>query len=57
MIVTKSKPFTKREIQKIKELFGVYIKTVIDIERIVCSAGADRHFEMVTQAMKFRMGN
>ena len=45
MIVTKSKPFTKKEIEKLKELFGVYIKTVIDIKRAVCSAGADRHFE------------
>ena len=45
MIITKSKPFTKDEIEKIKELFGIYIKTVIDIKRKVCSAGADRHFE------------
>lgn len=45
MIITKSKPFTKEEINKLKELFGVYIKTVIDIERNTCSAGADRHFE------------
>jgi hypothetical protein len=45
MIVTKSEPFTKEEIEKTKELFNVYIKTVIDIERKVCSAGADRHFE------------
>ncbi len=26
-------------------MFDVYIKTVIDIEKKVCSAGADRHFE------------
>jgi len=45
MIVTKSEPFTKGEIEKLKELFGVYIKTVIDIKRKACSAGADRHFE------------
>lgn len=45
MIITKSKPFTKNEIEKVKESFGVYIKTVIDIKRRVCSAGADRHFE------------
>lgn len=45
MIITKSKPFTKREIEKLKELFGIYIKTVIDINRKMCSAGADRHFE------------
>jgi len=45
MIVTKSKPFTKEEIERTKEVFGIYIKTVIDIKRRVCSAGADRHFE------------
>lgn len=45
MIITKSDPFTKNEIEKLKEVFDVYIKTVIDIERKVCSAGMDRHFE------------
>lgn len=45
MVITKSKPFTKEEIEKLKEQFIVYIKTVIDINRKVCSAGADRHFE------------
>lgn len=45
MIVTKSQPFTKEEIEKLRELFDVYIKTVIDIEKKICSAGADRHFE------------
>ncbi len=45
MIITKSEPFTKEEIEKLKELFDVYIKTVIDVERKICSAGADRHFE------------
>lgn len=25
--------------------FSTYIKTVIDIENKICSAGADRHFE------------
>jgi hypothetical protein len=45
MIITKSKPFTKKEIGKLKEMFAVYIKTVIDIEKEICSAGADRHFE------------
>lgn len=45
MIITKSSPFTKEEIQKLKELFDVYIKTVIDINKKICSAGADRHFE------------
>lgn len=45
MIITKSEPFTKEEIIKLKERFDTYIKTVIDIEMKVCSAGADRHFE------------
>jgi hypothetical protein len=45
MIITKSAPFTKEEIGKLRELFEVYVKTVIDIERKICSAGADRHFE------------
>ena len=45
MIITKSELFTKEEIKKLRELFDVYIKTVIDVERKICSAGADRHFE------------
>ena len=45
MIITKDKPFTKDEIEKTKEQFDVYIKTVIDIKRKVCSAGCSRHFE------------
>lgn len=45
MIITKSDPFTKSEIEKLKEEFDTYIKTVIDIERKICSAGASRHFE------------
>jgi hypothetical protein len=45
MIITKSEPFTEDEISKLKEEFDVYIKTVIDIKKKICSAGADRHFE------------
>jgi hypothetical protein len=45
MIITKNKPYTKEEIAGLKDLFDVYIKTVIDINRRVCSAGCDRHFE------------
>jgi hypothetical protein len=45
MILTKAKPFTKEEIQKLREQFDVYVKTVIDIEKKICSAGCDRHFE------------
>lgn len=45
MIITKNKPYTKKEIEKLRELFDVYIKTVIDINKKICSAGCDRHFE------------
>ena len=45
MIITKTEPFTKGEINKLKEVFDVYIKTVIDIKKKICSAGMDRHFE------------
>ncbi|MGA2911850.1 MAG: DUF5674 family protein [Candidatus Levyibacteriota bacterium] len=45
MIITKSESFTKEEIKKLRELFDVYIKTVIDVKNKICSAGADRHFE------------
>ena len=45
MIITKSKPFTKVEIEKLKEVFDVYIKTVIDVEKKICSGGANRHYE------------
>lgn len=45
MIITKSEPFSQEAIEKLKEVFEVYIKTVIDIKRKVCSAGMDRHYE------------
>lgn len=45
MIVTKSTAFTSEEIQKLREQFDTYIKTVIDIQQKICSAGCDRHFE------------
>lgn len=45
MIITKSEPFIKEEIKKLQASFDTYIKTVIDIEKKVCSAGCDRHFE------------
>ena len=45
MIMTKSEPFTREEIKQLKEEFEVYIKTVIDIDKKVCSAGMNRHFE------------
>lgn len=45
MIITKTEPFTKEEITKLKQVFDVYIKTVIDIQKKICSAGMDRHYE------------
>ena len=45
MIITKNEPYTKEEIEKLREVFDVYIKTVIDIENKICCAGMDRHFE------------
>src|SRR3990167_8162493 len=45
MINTKTGPYTKEEIEKLKKLFAVYIKTVIDVDKKICSAGCDRHFE------------
>lgn len=45
MIITSNKPFTHKQIKQLKEQFEVYIKTVIDVEKKVCSAGMDRHFE------------
>ncbi|KKS70945.1 hypothetical protein A3A14_00140 [Candidatus Daviesbacteria bacterium RIFCSPLOWO2_01_FULL_43_38] len=45
MIITKSEPFTNEEVEKLKERFDSYIKTVIDVNKKICSAGMDRHFE------------
>lgn len=45
MIITKNGPYSKEEIEKLKELFDPYIKTVIDVEKKICSAGCDRHFD------------
>lgn len=45
MVITKTKPFAKGEIRRLREVFDSYIKTVIDIKRKICSAGMDRHFE------------
>lgn len=45
MIITKTEPFNKEEIEKLSEEFGSYIKTVIDVDQRICSAGANRHFE------------
>lgn len=45
MIITKNTPYTQEEIDKLKEKFDSYIKTVIDLNKRICSAGCDRHFE------------
>ncbi len=45
MIIIKSTPYTKEEIKKLRQVFDTYIKTVIDVEKKICSAGCDRHFE------------
>ncbi|NTU73836.1 hypothetical protein HGB07_06780 [Candidatus Roizmanbacteria bacterium] len=45
MIITKIDPFTREEVELLKEQFDVYIKTVIDVEKKISSAGCDRHFE------------
>ncbi len=45
MIITKDSPFTKEEVQNLKDEFGSYIKTVTDVNEKICSAGADRYFE------------
>lgn len=45
MVITKSDPYSKEEIEKLKEQFDVYIKTVIDVKKKICSAGCDRHFD------------
>lgn len=45
MIITQSEPFTLDEVTQLKAEFDIYIKTVIDIEKKICSAGMNRHFE------------
>lgn len=45
MIITQKTPYSEAEIEKLKQEFDGYIKTVIDIEKGICSAGANRHFQ------------
>ncbi len=45
MIITKKEPFTLEEIKQLLEEYDPYIKTVIDLEQKICSAGMNRHFE------------
>ncbi len=43
MIITSSKPYSVKQIKQLREQFDIYIKTVIDIEKEICSAGCDLH--------------
>ena len=43
MVIAKLEPYTKEEIEQLREQFDVYIKTVIDVKNKICSAGCDRH--------------
>ena len=45
MIIVSNKPYSKNQIEELSRQFEVYIKTVIDIEKGVCAAGMERHFE------------
>jgi hypothetical protein len=45
VIITKNTPFTIDEIDSLQNEFRIYIKTVIDLENKVCSAGMNKHFE------------
>jgi hypothetical protein len=45
MIISTTTPYTSTQIVQLKEQFDIYIKTVIDIEKKICVAGMDRHFE------------
>lgn len=43
VIITKNTPFTKDEINKLRDVLDIYIKTVIDLKKRVCSAGSSIH--------------
>ena len=45
MILATTIPYTKKQIKELEEEFEVYIKTVIDIQKQICIAGMNRHFE------------
>lgn len=45
MVITQSSPYTPSQIESIKQEFDFYIKTVIDLEKKICSAGCNRHYE------------
>lgn len=45
MIIVTTASYSKEQLMKLREQFDIYIKTVIDIEKKICVAGMDRHFE------------
>lgn len=45
MIINKTNSFTREEIEKLREEFGSYIKTVIDIQNKICIAGMNMHYD------------
>lgn len=45
MIIMTQKPYSKEEVSNLREQFDTYIKTVIDVEKRICVAGMDRHYE------------
>lgn len=55
MMLTTDIPFTKEDIKKLREQFDTYIKTVIDVEKKICSAGCDRHFD--SEALLLEQGS
>lgn len=52
MVLTKSSPYSADEIKKLQETFGVYIKTVIDLQKKVCCAGTAMHYEAEQQLLQ-----
>lgn len=45
MVINKTEPYTINELEKLKEEFTFYIKTVIDIKSKKCIAGMNMHFD------------
>jgi len=43
MIITQDKPFSRSQAESLHQAFPDFIKTVIDLQKKTCSAGADRH--------------
>ncbi len=45
MVITKNTPFTVAEITAMKEVYGEYIKTVIDVKKKICVGGIVMHVD------------